>query len=305
MAHGLAGHAPSAGFPANSVAQEYAWWCNKSGPFDIGQTTRQAFRLPFDQTTDYAGRLHANVQNDGSLGSKANGATMRATPLAIWAHRLGDAAIAAAAAQDAGLSHPSQECRDANAAYVLALASLVRSPGDAEAALAAAEGWAEAHACTEVQQWLAAARDDAALEGYDATHQIGFVKHAMLLTFYHLRRRSGFVEGLKHTLLAGGDTDTNAAIVCGMLGALHGVQGIPAAMRSQVETYQWRQPDSSAGQPRQPTCGADCVRPERLWGAQVAKLARQLYEDAVQEQEEAVAEQQRRVGSQQLLGCHR
>ena len=35
-------------------------------------------------------------------------------------------------------------------------------------------------------------------------------------------------------LLLGGDTDTNAAICCGMLGALWGVQQIPDAMRAAV-----------------------------------------------------------------------
>ena len=44
------------------------------------------------------------------------------------------------------------------------------------------------------------------MQDYQATAHNGFVKHAFQLAFYHLRRRSGFVEGLRHTLLAGGDT---------------------------------------------------------------------------------------------------
>lgn len=148
----------------------------------------------------------ANVRNESSTGSKANGALMRATPLAIWAHRLPAPAIAAAAAADACLSHPSQTTQDASAAYIIAVASLIRQPGDAAAALAAAEGWAAAHACGEVQQWLEVARDDAAMQQYDATHLIGFAKHAFQLAFFHLRHGTGFVEGLRHALLAGGDT---------------------------------------------------------------------------------------------------
>ena len=151
------------------------------------------------------------MQNAQSAASKANGALMRATPLAIWAHRLPAEAIAAAAAADARLSHPNQATQDANAAYVIALASLIRLPGDAAAALAAAEGWAAEHACSEVQQWLAAAADESDMQHYQATALIGFVKHAFQLAFYHLRRRSGFVEGLRHTLLAGGDTGEGLA----------------------------------------------------------------------------------------------
>lgn len=138
---------------------------------------------------------------------------MRTTPLAIWAHRLPTEAIAAAAAADARLSHPNQSTQDANAAYVVALASLIRQPGDAAAALAAAEGWAAEHACSEVRQWLATAADESSMQHYQATALTGFAKHAFQLAFYHLRRRSGFEEGLRHTLLAGGDTGGGLAAV--------------------------------------------------------------------------------------------
>ncbi|KAL4422714.1 hypothetical protein ABPG75_008911 [Micractinium tetrahymenae] len=268
QAQGLAGHLPSAGFPADAVAQQYAWWCNASRPFDVGITTRRAFSLrDFSQASGLAERVRANAA--ASVGSKANGATMRATPLAIWAHRLDAAAVAAAAADDASLSHPSEACRHANAAYVLACAALIRAPGDAAAALAADEGWAQQHACAEVRGWLAEAWDDAAMERYDAAPQIGFVKHALCLAFHHLRRRSGFEEGLRHTLLAGGDTDTNAAIVCGLLGALHGASAIPADLRQKVEGFEAR------------PGGAWPARPEALWGRQLAPLAEQLYREAV------------------------
>lgn len=40
--------------------------------------------------------------------------------------------------------------QDANAAYVIAVACLIRRPGDAAGAAAAADAWAEAEACEEV-----------------------------------------------------------------------------------------------------------------------------------------------------------
>lgn len=145
---------------------------NASHPFDIGITTRTAFTIRgSSQTSHLAARVRVNAA--ASMGSKANGAMMRATPLAIWAHRLPSAALAAAAADDASLSHPNEACQHANAVYVLACATLIRAPGDASAALAAAEGWAQRHACAEVQAWLAEARDDAAMARYDARPQMG------------------------------------------------------------------------------------------------------------------------------------
>jgi hypothetical protein len=44
-------------------------------------------------------------QHNGS--SLSNGALMRASPLAVWAHRLPAAAVAAAARQEAALTHPN------------------------------------------------------------------------------------------------------------------------------------------------------------------------------------------------------
>ena len=45
----------------------------------------------------------------------------------------------------------------ANAVYCIALAHLIRSPGNAEAALIAAQTFAQNHAPSEVRQWLAEA----------------------------------------------------------------------------------------------------------------------------------------------------
>ena len=64
------------------------------------------------------------------------------------------------------------------------------------------------------------------------------------------------------TLCRGGDTDTNAAIVGGLMGALHGTSVIPAFMLQPVESY-------SGGR-----CPAD-LRPSCLRG-----LAQQLYREA-------------------------
>lgn len=319
LAAGLAGHPPSAGFPTDSVARRYAWWCCCSAPFDIGATCEAAFHLPGYEAAgaDVASQMQARASCPASLASQANGATMRAAPLAIWAHRLAPGAIVAAAATVARLSHASLPCQDANAAYVLALAELIRRPGDAAAAIAVAEGWAAAYACSEVQQWLAAARDDAAMAGYRADRQIGWVRHGLQLTFHHLHMGSGYEQGLRHTLLAGGDTgeggdacppwaaeprrqqrgqrmvqprnraaqlaspsspkplppcaDTNAAIVGGMLGALHGVEGIPAAMRAAVQL------SGSTADSRE--------RPDQLHGQRLEPVALQLYTEAVRDAE--------------------
>src|SRR6185437_12253496 len=59
--------------------------------------------------------------------------------------------------------------------------------------------------------------------------QVAFV-HA----FRHLLLGTGYLPAATETLKGGGDTDTNACIVGGLIGAACGVQGIPEHMRQAV-----------------------------------------------------------------------
>lgn len=78
----------------------------------------------------------------------------------------------------------------------------------------------------------------------------------------HLKLKSDFGDALAATLQKGGDTDTNAAIVGGMIGAFHGSSKIPQSMlRAVLER------DTSQGP----------QRPDFLLPSQAASLADQLY----------------------------
>ena len=62
----------------------------------------------------------------------------------------------------------------------------------------------------------------------DATKQIGHVRWGFVMAIYFLRNpHISFEESIKITLMKGGDTDTNAAIVGGIVGAY---QKIPEYM---------------------------------------------------------------------------
>jgi hypothetical protein len=113
------------------------------------------------------------------------------------------------------------------------------------------------------------------MAGYDARPAMGWLRHALQLAFYHLRRRSAFQPGLRHTLLCGGDTDTNAAIVCGLLGALHGAAAIPEGLSLTVEAYRWG-----------PSGGGGHQRPEKLQGSQLRPLATRLFQQAAADAEQ-------------------
>lgn len=73
-------------------------------------------------------------------------------------------------------------------------------------------------------------------------------------------------EGIRATLAAGGDTDTNACIVGGALGTLWGSAGIPAHMAQPVLQYKHPAPGRWPGH----------ARPELLQGARIPELAAAL-----------------------------
>ncbi len=209
----------------DALAAAYRRWID-SRPFDVGIATSNAFA---DETGGTSGAATAARAAASNAGSKANGALMRATPLGVWCHRMPAASAGVAAARDSALSHPNPSAQGANAAYVTAIAHLVAHPGDAEGAVKAAESVLSAGGppYAEAASWLAQALSGL-LEPYHP--QAGFVKIAFTHAFRHLAARTPFSEALEETLLGGGDTDTNAAIVCGLLGALHGIGGIEPAL---------------------------------------------------------------------------
>ncbi len=238
-------------FKLETIAREYADWV-RSNPYDIGNTTRLGLGAFQDR------QWRAICERDGyavgmtqaaaaqCMGSKSNGSLMRATPLGVWGSRLSATELADYARQDSLLSHPNPSCWQAVAAYAIAIAHLINhrdeQGGDRQGALAAAVSWATGHADAELQSWL----DDAA-QGVDIPYepQIGFVRIGFTHAFRHLQQGSDYVWALTETLAGGGDTDTNACIVGGLIGAAVGAEAIPLALRQAVLSC-----DTTQGQPR-------------------------------------------------------
>lgn len=228
--------AASPRFDLDRIAAEYVRWV-ESEPFDIGNTTASAMGgLHEPSRADVLVRegvaaAMAAAARQFCLESKANGALMRAVPLGVWGHGLPAAELAEFARRESRLTHPNPACADAVACYVLAVAHLVERPGDRAGALAAVTAWSAAQACAEVQGWLALAWRG---EGVPYTPQTGFVRIAFVHAFRHLCLGSGYVAALRETLAGGGDTDTNACIVGGLVGACEGSDAIPTTLRDAV-----------------------------------------------------------------------
>ena len=71
---------------------------------------------------------------------------------------------------------------------------------------------------------------------HKTAQNVGFPKYSMRgpAACRHLQLQSSFTDAISSVLLMGGDTDTNAAIVGGMIGALQGASSIPDSMKMPV-----------------------------------------------------------------------
>lgn len=215
----LLDHDPNQGFPRDTVYEAYHNWY-KSNPFDCGYTCRLAFSSKFhdERFMSYAGE------------SQANGALMRVSPISIWAMNCPDVLIAHFARQDALLSHPNKVCQDCNAIYCIALAYLLKHPSKNIDCINhikryIAENESVIH--IDVQKWFQESQNDTLPYEFNPEKQIGWVRWAFTLSFHYLLKGSSFETTLYDVISYGGDVDTNACIVMTMIGALHGIQGIP------------------------------------------------------------------------------
>ncbi|TGO02819.1 hypothetical protein PN36_18580 [Candidatus Thiomargarita nelsonii] len=224
----------SSTFDLETIAQHYAKWV-ESEPFDMGMTTSQSlgcflsskWKSICNQQGYAVGMSQAASQL--CMGSKANGSLMRIAPLGVWGHRFDDNELAHFAEQDSSLSHPNESCRHAVACYVIAISSLINKPGDRKLAFERAYNWAVSHGniferaynwatshVNEVPSWLKDAKNNVDVPYHP---HAGFLKIGLTHAFRHLLLGTDYVDAIQETLEGGGDTDTNACIVGGLIGA--------------------------------------------------------------------------------------
>lgn len=230
------------GFDEAAIFAAYRVW-GESDPKTMGGTIRNAL----------AGRR--------SPESLANGALMRAIPLAIAGIDAGEADLVARARAEAALTHVNPLVGEASAAYVVAARSLLRgaSPRDAfDAAHALARR--ERFSSVAIEAIVQAERSPPANPRVHA----GLVWTALQTAFHELLRSNSYEESIERILEAGGDVDTNATIAGGLLGAALGRDAIP---------HRWANLVLSARPARGFSADA---RPARYWASDALTLAERL-----------------------------
>jgi ADP-ribosylglycohydrolase len=205
-----------AGFAAGYVRRLVAW--ATSDPPDIGIQTRRA--------VDAWQTGHPPPADEAAQG---NGSLMAVAPVGLRFAGEPEAARAIAAAF-ARLTHPSAAAVECNVTYAGLLAAAVRGAGagDLDAGVAPAPPGAE-----------------------PAGAKKGWCRLTLHLAVRALENATavGPFEALVSVIALGGDTDTNAAVAGGLLGAAHGASAWPAhlldglALRPRLEqlaTELWR-----------------------------------------------------------------
>ena len=177
-------------------------------------------------------------------GSKGNGGAVRIVPIACAYHD-GPVALAAHADAATAVTHAHPLGRAGAVAHAMALAHVLRhAPGqrvDGESLGAAVRG------ATAVAGTLLASRVDAALRiaqnlaaPGEAARELGngvLAEEAVpLALFSFLRWAPDFEAVVRNAILAGGDTDTTAAMSGALCGALVGEERLPSSWIERAET---------------------------------------------------------------------
>jgi len=249
-------------FDAEAAARAYHHWYH-SRPFDCGGTTAKALAAigPGDVER---GQTAAAAAQAASRESQANGSLMRCSPLAVWAHALDAERLAAAAREDSALTHPHPVCCDAVTLFAVAVAHAVRTGERPAQVYAFAMKRAEDLRCRrDVRRVVGLAATEPPASFMDRQ---GWVLVSLQNAFHQLLHAESVEEGVVRTVMAGGDTDTNAAIAGALLGAVHGRDAIPHAWRQMVLTCR-------------PLAGLPSVRhprPRAFWPVDLLELAERL-----------------------------
>lgn len=109
--------------------------------------------------------------------------------------------------------------------------------------LATARELAQGGEDADIENYLYS-NDDPHAQKYDCVKWEGFIKHAWILSYYYLIRAEHtkkpndyFKACIREIISMGGDTDTNACIAGGMIGAAVGISGIDPYMIQKTLEY--------------------------------------------------------------------
>lgn len=201
------------------LAHRWVAWARDDGR-GIGTQTRAALA-----------HIATHDSPPSASGSATNGAVSRCLPVALRAHG-SPRNLVSGTLHTAALTHPDPRCGWSAVAVNVAAACLLRGRRDfvPDVIEALRTNEADAEVLDAVRRVPLMEERDLALTGPSAGDAITCMT-AALWTAHHEPRLE---RGLVRLANAGGDTDTNAAVAGGLLGARDGVRAIPGRWLAQL-----------------------------------------------------------------------
>ena len=206
----------------DKIAYHYFKWLT-SPPFDIGATCfgglKPLLKYKNEKNPDCKGwSLQCRqIAGDVNKNSCSNGGLMRITPLAVWCSKLDDIEqMENAIYLEQSFTHPNPITQQAAFTYCLAIRYLLRNQGDIEGAINEVREWINKKGVDEIKKWWDIVEKNTWIT---EKQSIGWSKIAWTYSFILLKNETDYNKIMKKVLMNGGDTDTNACIVGGLIGA--------------------------------------------------------------------------------------
>ena len=231
------------------IARRYGEWL-ASRPFDKGRTTYMALHTLLDKLSTEEGWAAECIRNSKKYNapSESNGGLMRATPLAVSCATIDDEnEVIQMVRTEQSLTHSNKTAQDAGVSYVLAIRHLIRERGDIRGAIDIVERFVNDQE-GGIQTYL----EQLSLPLLPGNERIGWAKIAWSYAFHCLIEQMSFLDSMRMILRQAGDTDTNCAIVGGMIGASLGIKKMCEEIPSQIEIFKNCKVDDTSCTNRRP-----------------------------------------------------
>jgi len=215
-----------AGFdPADIVDRFVAWY--DSGPFDIGNMTRQSIRrLKQGHTWDEAGQQVWETSPEGS--NAGNGSVMRCPPLVV-AFRDDSDRLAEVSRESSLITHADPRCTYGCAVLNLTVAGFIRDEAEP---LASALDHVGNEAPNELVSAFTPLADGNEPEPLSTS---GYVIDSLQTALHDAPSATSAEDAIVTAVNRGGDADTIGAIAGAVAGARFGAQDLPERWLSAID----------------------------------------------------------------------
>ncbi len=190
------------------------------------------------------------IAKEKNLEVETNKTLMLMTPLAIWARKLSSEELFLSVSLLTSLIIPHELVVMSCYLYCYAIKLIINgeiSQNVYEKLQEEADRMARKTGLSTVKYWLENDIDVNNLDEMPKAHYrpISYVKTAIIWAFYYLKCQSSYGDALRDTLKRGGDTSMNAAITCGLIGALNIDNSKLHQLLNEIDTF--KQNEDSAG----------------------------------------------------------